>query len=124
MGRSGKLFAGVLVKKDCSVGLSAAMRGRRFWAVALFVASAAILFFGQNAFGQESFDCPTMCEQETKQALEKCRKSHAKNPAECPSDNGRIPDECRRVCAEFSGKSVEELQNLLPPNYKDIIEGK
>ncbi|MBI5637245.1 MAG: hypothetical protein HZA03_04655 [Nitrospinae bacterium] len=91
---------------------------------AFFIALAAVLFAGHGAFAEEGFDCPAMCEEGTKQALDQCRKNHPKDPAACPADDGRIPDECRRVCAELSGKSLEELQKMLPPNYQDILQGK
>ncbi len=96
---------------------------KRSLAFAFFIA-AAVLLSSHHAFAEEGFDCPAMCEQGTKEALAQCRKNHPKNPAACPADDGRIPGECRRVCAELSGKSLEELQQMLPPNYQDILEGK
>ncbi len=96
----------------------------RLPAFAFFIVSAALLFAGDGAFAEEDFDCAAMCEQGTRQALDQCRKNHPKNPAECPADDGRIPQECRRICAELSGKSLEELQKMLPPNYQEMLEGK
>ncbi len=90
----------------------------------LFFAVAATFFALEPSLAQDNFDCPAMCEQGTRQALEKCRKNHSANPSQCPSDDGRIPEECRRVCAELSNLSMEELQKKLPSNYKDVLEGK
>lgn len=97
---------------------------RRSLACAMFIASAAVCFAVPAAFAEEGFDCAAMCEEGTKRVLDQCRKNHPENPSECPADDGRIPDECRRVCAELSGKSLEELQKMLPPNYQDILQGR
>ncbi|MBI5178412.1 MAG: hypothetical protein HZA04_04050 [Nitrospinae bacterium] len=84
----------------------------------------AVLAIATVAHAQEAFDCPTMCEQGAKDALEKCRQIHAKDMGKCPKDDGSIPRECKRLCAEFSTLSPEELQKKLPPNYQDILDGK
>lgn len=86
--------------------------------------SAPILFSGSRAFAGEDSNCPAMCEEGTKQALAQCRANHPKDPAACPVDDGRIPEECRKVCAELSGKSLEELLKMLPANYQDVLQGK
>ena len=114
----------ISVNKIGTIGFLAPVSVRRSLAGILFAALVMLVFAGHSAFGEESFDCAAECEQGTRHVLELCRKNHAKNPAECPSDDGRILDECRRVCAELSGKSPEDLQKLLPPNYNDILEGK
>lgn len=90
----------------------------------VFIVALAVLFTGGRAFAEEGFDCPAMCIEGTRQALAQCRANHPKDPAACPVDDGRIPEECRKVCDGLSGKSLDELLKMLPPNYQDILQGK
>ena len=91
----------------------------------LFLSALALSpLAGAPAFAQEGFDCPTMCEQSARQIMEKCRANHPGDTTYCPADDGHILEDCRRTCAGLEGKSPEELQKMLPPDFKEILEGK
>lgn len=85
---------------------------------------AAMFFAGTPAGAQEGFDCAKTCEDGTREALEKCRANHPADSGDCPSDDGHIADNCRKTCAELGDKSPDELIKMLPPDYKDVLEGK
>ncbi len=78
----------------------------------------------EPARAQEGFDCAKTCEDGARQALEKCRANHPADSGYCPSDDGHIADDCRKTCVELGDKSPDELMKMLPPDYKDVLEGK
>jgi hypothetical protein len=87
----------------------------------MILISAMLLSFGHAASAQD--DCPKICEENGRKALEACKANH-KEPGSCPTDDGHIADHCKVICADLSGKSPEELQKMLPPDYKDMLEGR
>lgn len=85
----------------------------------------AVMFFaGTPARAQEGVDCAKTCEEGGREALEKCRANHPSEPDYCPSDDGHMADDCRKICSDRGDKSPDELMKMLPPNYKDVLEGK
>ncbi|MBI3580552.1 MAG: hypothetical protein HY098_00475 [Nitrospinae bacterium] len=85
---------------------------------------AAMFFAAAPAGAQEGFDCLKTCEEGGREALEKCRANHPNDPNYCPSDDGHMAEDCRKICSDLADKGPDELMKMLPPNYKDVLEGK
>jgi hypothetical protein len=83
-----------------------------------------VLSFGGPVMAADGFDCPSVCEQNGRKALEACKTNHPNDPGYCPADDGHILDHCREICEGLAGKSPDDLRKMLPENYKDIQEGK
>jgi hypothetical protein len=90
----------------------------------IFVVLALILSLSSRSWAAEPSDCASRCEDGGRKALELCKANHPNDPGYCPRDDGHMREDCVKLCADLENKSPEELQKMLPPNYKDMLEGK